>query len=273
MNGFLVVDKPGGMTSRDVVNRIQRQLPPRTKIGHTGTLDPLATGVLVLCIGKATKLAGRVQAMGKSYLARIRLGATSNTDDRDGVVAESLHATPPSIEDIRAELLPFVGTIYQTPPDYSAVKVGGRRAHDLARAGKVMELVARPVLVYRIDLLNYTWPFLDLSADCGKGTYIRGIARDLGRALGVGGLIETLRRTKVGPFAAEQGIGIDAEHHELVFREFAQVDASASRPHHGTGLGLTIARKLVELHGGRIWLESGLGEGSRFFFTIPYVTL
>ena len=163
MNGFLVVDKQSGMTSRDVVNRIQRQLPPRTKVGHTGTLDPLATGVLVLCIGRATKLADRVQALGKSYLARIRLGATSDTDDRDGVVAEMPHATAPSIAAIRAALVPFVGTIYQTPPAYSAVKVGGRRAHDLARAGKVMELVARPVTVYRIDLIDYAWPFLDLS--------------------------------------------------------------------------------------------------------------
>ena len=211
MNGFLVVDKPGGMTSRDVVNRIQRLLPPRTKIGHTGTLDPLATGVLVLCIGNATKLADRVQAMGKSYLARIRLGATSNTDDRDGIVVESPNAIPPTVEVILVALPPFVGTILQTPPDYSAVKVAGRRAHDMARAGKAMDLTARPVTVYRIDLLNYTWPFLDISVDCGKGTYIRGIARDLGTALGVGGLIETLRRTKVGPFAAEQGIGIQVD--------------------------------------------------------------
>lgn len=211
LNGFLVVDKPGGMTSRDVVNRIQSKLPKRTKVGHTGTLDPLATGVLVLCLGKATKLADRVQALGKSYLAVIRLGATSNTDDADGQITVNELAEAPTLDLVQTALKKFTGPIEQTPPAYSAVKVGGRRAHDLARAGKDVPLSSRIVHVYLVELLKWEWPNLELAVDCGKGTYIRSIARDLGQVLGVGGLIQSLRRTKVGPFTAELGIGIDAD--------------------------------------------------------------
>jgi tRNA pseudouridine55 synthase len=211
MNGFLIVDKPGGITSRAAVNRIQRQLPRGTKIGHTGTLDPLATGVLVLCIGPATKRADDVQALGKSYETQIRLGATSDTDDADGLVTNLLEAKPIPSDVLRNTLARFDGTIHQTPPAYSAIKVEGRRSYDLARRGISKVLAARPVTIHRIELRKYEWPTVDLAIDCGKGTYIRSIARDLGQMLGVGGLVETLRRTRVGPFAAEQGIGIDAD--------------------------------------------------------------
>ena len=209
MDGLLVIDKPGGMTSRDVVNRVQRWFPRRTKIGHTGTLDPLATGVLVLCIGRATKLVGRVQVMGKTYQTRLRLGATSDTDDADGTVTPVPGAVAPTEEQIRALLPAFVGRIEQVPPAFSALKVAGVRAYDLARNGKAVALAARPVDVYSVSLVGYGWPFLDLEIDCGKGTYIRSIGRDLGAKLGCGGLVETLRRTRVGPFTAEQGVGID----------------------------------------------------------------
>src|SRR5580698_2830407 len=131
MNGFLVIDKPGGMTSRDVVNHVQKWFPRKTKIGHTGTLDPLATGVLVVCIGAATRLADYVQAMGKSYASRFRLGASSTSDDADGEITETPNATPPTREQIDAALGRFVGTVSQLPPSVSALKVGGRRAHDL----------------------------------------------------------------------------------------------------------------------------------------------
>lgn len=210
MNGLLVIDKPAGMTSRDVVNRAQLWFPKKTKLGHTGTLDPLATGVLVVCVGAATRLAEYVQAMGKTYRTRILLGHRSDTDDADGSVTAVAGATPVPEQAIRAALPRFVGTISQTPPAYSALKVAGQRAHDLARSGADVKLAARPVSVYRIDLLGYEWPHLDLEIDCGKGTYIRSIARDLGDALGVGGLVQTLRRTRVGPFTAEQGVGLDA---------------------------------------------------------------
>jgi tRNA pseudouridine55 synthase len=210
MNGLLVIDKPGGMTSRDAVNRAQKWFPRTAKVGHTGTLDPLATGVLVLCVGAATRLAEFVQAMGKGYVTRILLGATSDTDDADGQVMVNANATPPTEGQVRAALVPLTGTIQQLPPAYSALKVDGKRAHELARKGAEVKLEARPVTVYRIDLLKYEWPHLEMAVECGKGTYIRSLARDLGAALGVGGLVQTLRRTHVGPFTAEQGLGLDA---------------------------------------------------------------
>lgn len=215
LNGFLIVDKPGGITSRAAVNRIQRQLPRGTKIGHTGTLDPLATGVLVLCIGPATKRADDVQALGKSYETVIQLGATSDTDDADGLVTSWPDANPIPLEVLRNVLKTFEGTIQQTPPAYSAIKVDGRRSYDLARRGISKVLTARHVRIDRIELRKYEWPIVELAIDCGKGTYIRSIARDLGQMLGVGGMVETLRRTRVGPFAAVQGIGIDVDFNRI----------------------------------------------------------
>src|SRR5580700_143177 len=148
MNGLLVIDKPGGMTSRDVVNRVQKWFPRKTKIGHTGTLDPLATGVLVICIGAATRLADYVQAMSKSYTSRFRLGATSTTDDADGEVTENSIASPSTLAQIEVALASLVGTISQVPPSFSALKVSGQRAHSLARNGDDFQLDARRV---RID--------------------------------------------------------------------------------------------------------------------------
>lgn len=200
LNGFLVIDKPGGMTSRDVVNRIQTWFPRHTKIGHTGTLDPLATGVLVLCIGAATRLADYVQAMNKSYASRFRLGSTSSTDDAEGVIAESASPSRPTLAEIASSLEAFVGVVQQAPPAISAVKVSGKRAYRLARAGEEVQISARPVRIDAIRIAAYAWPFLDVEVDCGKGTYIRSIARDLGARLGCGGLVQTLRRTHIGPF-------------------------------------------------------------------------
>jgi tRNA pseudouridine55 synthase len=210
VNGFLVIDKPGGMTSRDAVNRAQEWFPRKTKIGHTGTLDPLATGVLVVCVGQATRLADYVQAMGKSYASRFRLGATSTTDDADGEVAETPGAKAPTRAEIEAALAKFVGVVEQIPPAVSALKVSGQRAHDLVRKGEDVKLAARPVRIDAIRVIGYAWPHLDVEVDCGKGTYIRSIARDLGAALGCGGLVQTLRRTRVGPFLAGDGIDLEA---------------------------------------------------------------
>lgn len=221
MNGLLVIDKPGGMTSRDAVNRVQRWFPRKTKIGHTGTLDPLATGVLVVCVGAATRLAEYVQAMGKSYASRFRLGATSTTDDADGDVTET-GAAPLPRESIDAALARFVGVVQQTPPAFSAMKVDGRRAHALARAGEDVKLNARAVRIDAVRVVGITWPWLDVEVDCGKGTYIRSIARDLGVALGVGGMVQTLRRTRVGPFTVEQGVGVDERPADLALRPMAE---------------------------------------------------
>ncbi len=211
MNGLLVLDKPGGMTSRDAVNRLQKWFPRQTKIGHTGTLDPLATGVLVVCIGFATRLADYVQAMGKSYESRFRLGVSSTSDDADGEVTETLSAVAPTRAQIDLALTAFSGNVEQLPPSVSALKVGGRRAHDLARKGKEVPLAPRTVRIDAVRVLAYEWPWLDVEVDCGKGTYIRSIARDLGARLGCGGLVQTLRRTRVGPFLAEQGVSVDAD--------------------------------------------------------------
>jgi tRNA pseudouridine55 synthase len=209
--GFLVVDKPAGCTSRDVVNRAQRWFPRRTPLGHTGTLDPLATGVLVLAVGTATRLTEYVQDMDKVYRAGLRLGARSDTDDADGTVTPVVVDRPPDEEAVRAGLRELTGEIEQVPPTYSAAKLTGRRAYDLARQGEAVDLQPRRVRVYAIDLLFYSYPNLEMEVRCGKGTYIRSLARDLGRRLGCGALVEQLRRTRIGAFRVTDAIGMDAD--------------------------------------------------------------
>jgi tRNA pseudouridine55 synthase len=211
IDGLLVLDKPTGMTSRAAVDRASNWFPRGTKIGHTGTLDPLATGVLVLTFGKATRLAEYVQAMPKTYLAGIRLGARSDTDDVDGVITPTADAIPPDPAALEQCLAGFVGVIEQSPPTFSAVKVAGRRAYDVARGGEAVSLKPRPVQIYRIDLLAYSWPKLELQIWCSKGTYIRSLARDIGDRLGCGGYIRSLRRTQVGVFTAEMGLSLEAD--------------------------------------------------------------
>ena len=210
MNGLLVIDKPAGMTSRDAVNYVERTLPRGTKVGHTGTLDPLATGVLVVCVGQATRLADDVQAMGKGYTATVRLGATSSSDDADGEVTEVIDAPAPTREEVEAACTKLVGVVAQLPPQVSALKIDGRRAHDLARKGVAVPVQPRTVHVKLIAVTAYAWPNLDIAVECGKGTYIRSIARDLGQSLGCGGYVTALRRTHVGPFEAGQGVSVDA---------------------------------------------------------------
>src|SRR5262249_22971406 len=159
---------------------VQRWFPRRTKIGHTGTLDPLATGVLVVCVGAATRLADLVQAMGKTYRSRFRLGATSTTDDAGGTIPPNPSAIPPAHQQIDPAIPAFLGNVEQVPPTFSALKVSGARAHELARGGKDVALAARIVRIDAIRIRLYEWPFLNVEIDCGKGTYIRSIARDLG---------------------------------------------------------------------------------------------
>jgi tRNA pseudouridine55 synthase len=208
-HGLLVIDKPKGITSRAVVNRIQRLLPARTPIGHTGTLDPLATGVLVLCIGTATRLAEYVQRMRKTYVAELLLGATSNTDDADGIITPSEPVSRPSREAIERCLARFIGQIDQTPPAFSAAKIEGQRSYRLARRGADVALLPRRVEIYAIDVLRYEYPHLELRVECGKGTYIRSLARDIGHDLRAGALVKALRRTQVGVFSTENAITID----------------------------------------------------------------
>jgi tRNA pseudouridine55 synthase len=210
-HGLLVVDKPGGITSREVVNRAQAWFPRRTRLGHAGTLDPLATGVLVICVGAATRLIEYVQRMNKTYQARIRLGARSDTDDADGTIEQLVVPQPPEPGVVAKALEGFIGEIQQVPPAYSAAKVSGRRAYKLARSGQDFSLAKRPVKIDGLDLQAYHYPWLDIEVRCGKGTYIRSLARDIGKGLGCGALVETLRRTRVGPFEAASAIPLDLD--------------------------------------------------------------
>jgi tRNA pseudouridine55 synthase len=205
LKGLLNVSKPSGPTSRDMVNLVSRMLR-RVKAGHAGTLDPLATGVLVICIGSTTRLIDSIQRMPKTYRTVIRLGARSDTLDVDGHVEAVEDPRIPDEDDVRGAVATQVGEISQLPPEFSALKVGGRRAHDLARSGQVVELAPRMVRIDRIDVISYTWPRLELEIACGGGTYIRSLARDVGDALGCGGLVEVLTRTRIGPFAAEDAL-------------------------------------------------------------------
>jgi tRNA pseudouridine55 synthase len=205
LSGLLNLDKPSGLTSRDVVNQIVR-ITRRVKAGHAGTLDPLASGVLVVAVGSATRLIECVQRMPKCYRTVIRLGARSDTLDLDGTVIEEANPPIPSLEGVRRAVLAQVGEIRQLPPEYSALKVNGRRAHELAREGQVVELLPRRVRIDRITVLDYEWPELTLEVECGGGTYIRSIARDVGEALGCGGLVQSLVRTRIGTFTLQDAV-------------------------------------------------------------------
>jgi len=207
--GFLNIDKPGGVTSRDVVNRVQRLVRPH-KVGHAGTLDPLATGVLVVAVGPATRLIEYVQRLPKTYLATFLLGRSSDTEDIAGEVVELPGAAVPTETQLRAALPQFLGTIQQRPPAFSALKVAGQRAYDLARRGDAVELLPRPVEIYDLEILRYAYPELQLLIRCGSGTYVRSLGRDLAESLGTAAVMSALRRLVIGPFTAETAIAADS---------------------------------------------------------------
>ena len=200
MFGLLNVCKPPGPTSHDLVAQVRRRIGRGIRVGHAGTLDPFAEGVLVICIGPATRLADYVQRQLKRYEAEVVLGATSTTDDPEGRIVPAQGASPVGAEGVGAVLAGFVGTVEQAPPAYSAVHVDGRRAYKLARAGQRVAPAPRPVTIHAIDVLRYEYPRLVLDVRCGSGTYLRALARDVGAALGVGGYCGRLVRTEVGPF-------------------------------------------------------------------------
>lgn len=212
--GILLVDKPGGITSHDVVARARRALGTR-KIGHAGTLDPMATGLLVLGVEGATRLLTFVVGLDKTYQATIRLGVATDTDDADGEVVSTTDASSLDSARIADGIAPLTGRISQVPSTYSAIKVDGRRAYDLARAGESVELKAREVTVSRFEIVAERRDVagtvdIDVVVDCSSGTYIRSLARDLGSALGVGGHLTALRRTRIGPFDVARAAAIDA---------------------------------------------------------------
>ncbi|MCO7204557.1 tRNA pseudouridine(55) synthase TruB [Microbacterium sp. CnD16-F] len=201
--GILLVDKPGGVTSHDIVARTRRALNTR-KIGHAGTLDPMATGLLVLGVGHATRLLTYVVGLDKTYEATIRLGVTTDSDDADGVETARVDAGGVADDAIHRGIRALSGPISQVPSTVSAIKVGGRRAYDLARAGEQVELKARDVVISRFEVRGIRRGVdvvdVDVVVDCSSGTYIRALARDLGADLGVGGHLTALRRTRIGPF-------------------------------------------------------------------------
>jgi len=217
MNGILLVDKPIGWTSFDVVNKVRRTVElsglqvsakKRFPVGHTGTLDPLATGLLVLLLGAFTKQAPALTKLDKTYEVTMRLGQSSTTGDEEG---EKTYVSDvqPTLEQLQAVLMQFMGDSMQTPPQYSAVKVNGQRAYKLARAGKTVELTPRPVRITNITLTSYEYPTATFTAHVSSGTYIRSLVEDVGRALQTGAYMSALRRTRVGKFDVQDALSMD----------------------------------------------------------------
>src|SRR5262245_1351713 len=216
MFGLLNIDKPAGMTSRDVVNRVQRLVRPH-KVGHAGTLDPLATGVLSVAAGQATRLVEYVQRMPKKYQGTFLLGRTSDTEDIAGKVTELPVTSPPTADQLAAVLPRFLGTIRQLPPAFSALKVAGRRAHELARSGEAVALAPRCVEIYELQIARYEYPELELVVCCSGGTYVRSLGRDLARAVGTDAVMSALRREAIGPFQVGDAIRFDHLTLEIIF--------------------------------------------------------
>lgn len=204
LEGLLNIDKPSSLTSHDVVKRIRRLTGIR-KIGHTGTLDPLATGVVVICIGRATRLAEYVVGLPKTYIAEIRLGQETDTYDLEGTVVAQ-HPITVGIADLELALQHFQGEIRQVPPMYSAIKVEGQPLYKRARKGEIIERKERTVTIKRLELLNWLSPIAQLQIECSSGTYIRSLAHDLGKFLGCGGTVMSLRRTAIGRFEVNEAV-------------------------------------------------------------------
>jgi tRNA pseudouridine55 synthase len=209
-HGLVIIDKPAGITSHDAVRRLRKVAKTR-RVGHAGTLDPMATGVLILGLGRATRLLGHLALTNKDYTATIRLGQSTVTDDAEGDIMEERDATAVTDEAIAREIAKLSGDILQVPTQISAIKVDGKRSYARVRAGEEVELKARPVTVSRFDVISTdrSQPGvvdLQVEVSCSTGTYVRALARDVGEALGVGGHLTALRRTRVGPFSVESAV-------------------------------------------------------------------
>lgn len=206
ISGVLPVDKPAGPTSHDIVQIVRRSLGLR-RAGHTGTLDPFATGLLLVCVGPATRLAEYLTSLPKTYHATMRLGVTTETDDLEGIVLRSDAAWGEVTRDqVDRVLASQQGEILQLPPKYSAKRIGGKRAHAIARAGGEVDRKAVPVQIHRIEMTRFDPPALDLEVECSSGTYIRSIARDVGESLGVGAHLVALRRSRIGDFSVDDAL-------------------------------------------------------------------
>lgn len=206
LTGFLVIDKPAGLTSHDVVARVRRLVGRTVKVGHAGTLDPAATGVLPVALGSATRLIDQLVDARKGYRGVVRLGVQTTTDDAEGEPVATLPVPAFTITEIAAVLARLRGDILQQPPAFSALHVAGQRAYALARAGDQVTLAPRLVRIDRLELLDWALPDLTIEVECGKGVYIRALARDIGATLGCGGHLVSLQRTFVGPFRLEKAV-------------------------------------------------------------------
>jgi tRNA pseudouridine55 synthase len=204
-SGLLNINKPPGFTSRDAVNLVQRLARP-AKVGHAGTLDPLATGVLVLCVGSATRLIEYVQRMPKRYIGTFLLGRSSPTEDVDGEVTILPDPPVPTLAQVEASAIKLVGKTQQRPPAYSALKVAGQRAYDLARRGETVELKPRPIEVYSLAVASCDYPELVLDIRCSGGTYVRSLCRDLAESLGTAAVMSALVRTEIGPWTLDTAL-------------------------------------------------------------------
>ncbi len=230
VQGVLSIDKPGGMSSHDVVNRVRRVAGLR-RVGHAGTLDPLATGVMLVCVGRATRLVEYLVGLPKWYEATVRLGQATNTYDADGeVVAERpcFHITP---SQITQELQQFYGTIQQLPPMFSAIKKDGQPLYKLARQGIEVARDYRDVTIYELELLDCVLPDVRIRVHCSTGTYIRSLAHDLGERLGCGGHITTLRRTAVGAFGTETAVSLDKLSADNFLQQLLPMDTAVTHLH------------------------------------------
>ncbi|MBQ6510968.1 tRNA pseudouridine(55) synthase TruB [Candidatus Saccharibacteria bacterium] len=214
-DNFLLIDKPAGMTSFGVVARVRRVLSEKAghkvKVGHTGTLDPFATGLLILLTGKGTKRSNEFLKLDKWYETTIRLGVTSSTGDPEGEIIGNSLRNAPRIDSSEVEraVQGFVGEIEQRVPNFSAVKINGERAYKLARKGVDVEMPVRKVQIYQIDILDYKWPELKIRCHVSSGTYIRTLGEDIGAALGVGGYLTALRRTQIGEYKVDDAIKLE----------------------------------------------------------------
>lgn len=211
-NGIILVDKPSGMSSFGVVARIRRQLRDqyerKVKVGHTGTLDPFATGLMILVVGPECKNAAQYSKLDKVYEATIRLGQTSTTGDPEGDIIDGSDLVPTK-QEVQAALGSFVGEITQTPPAFSAIKINGQRAYKLARKGEAVEMPSRVVTIYSLELLDYDYPNVRVRASVSSGTYIRTLAEDIGKQLGTGAYCSELRRTVIDQFVINDAMTLN----------------------------------------------------------------
>lgn len=257
LHGFLNLTKPRGMTSHDVVARV-RALTRQPRVGHAGTLDPLAEGVLPIALGRATRLADRVGEGEKTYYARVHLGETTATDDAEGEVLHRVPLPPLALEDLELALGRFRGEIEQVPPAFSAIKVQGKRAYRAARRGETVVLAPRQVRIYELRLLEWSTPVATLLVRCSRGTYIRALARDVGQALGVGGHLERLVRVAVGRFDLSWAIGLEELATEVAASTLERVLVAADVALLDLPAVVTKPERAADFLHGRSWHASSL---------------